>query len=129
MTAALQTALVLIALLLVKHLFADFFFQTQRMLSGRDEYVHVGRAQHAAIHGAFSFGVFVVLGTPLVFSLVICLAETVLHYHIDWAKGRHAARCQHSPTDAGYWRAFGFDQFLHQLTYVAMVWAWAFYTL
>ena len=125
MTGALQTALILLSLLQVKHLFADYFLQTPRMLSGRDEYLHLGRAQHAGLHGLFSVVVFLLVGAPIGFTLVLCLIETVVHYHIDWGKGCHAARQRHQPTDAGYWRAFGTDQLLHQLTYVAMVWGWA----
>lgn len=125
MTAALQTALVLLVLLQVKHLFADFYLQTQRMLAGRDEYLHVGRAQHAGLHGLFSFVAFVIIGAPALFSIILCAAEAVLHYHIDWAKGWHGARKNYGPTDAAYWRAFGLDQLLHQLTYVGMVWIWA----
>ena len=127
MTAALQTALILLILLQVKHLFADFFLQTQRMLAGRDEYLHIGRAQHAGLHGLFSAFALLLVGAPLGFTLAICLAEAVLHYHIDWGKGCYSARKQNSPTDAAYWRAFGTDQLLHQLTYVAMVWLWAAY--
>ena len=30
---------------------------------------------------------------------------------------------QHGPDQAGYWRAFGVDQALHQWTYLIMAWA------
>ena len=125
MNSVLETALVLLVLLQVKHLFADYFLQTPRMLSGRDEYLHLGRVQHAGLHGLFSVVALLLVGAPVVFTLVLCVVEAVVHYHIDWAKGRYSANKQHGPTDAGYWRAFGTDQLLHQLTYVAMVWAWA----
>lgn len=125
MDTALTTALILLVLLQVKHMFADFFLQTPRMLSGRDEYIHIGRMQHVAIHGALSVPAFLIIGAPLVFTVVLIIVEVVVHYHIDWGKGRHSATTQHGPADAGYWRAFGLDQLLHQLTYVAMVWIWA----
>lgn len=125
MNTALQTALILLTLLQVKHLFADYFLQTPRMLSGRDEYIHLGRAQHAGLHAVFSVGAFLVIGAPVMFTLMLCLAEWVVHYHIDWAKGRHTAIKKHGPNEAGYWRAFGVDQLMHQLTYVAMIWLWA----
>lgn len=129
MDTALSSALILLILFQVKHLFADFFMQTPKMLAGRDEYIHMGRAQHAGLHGMFSILCLMVLGAPLGFILVLCLLETVVHYHIDWGKGVHSARTQHGPTDAGYWRAFGVDQLLHQLTYVLMVWAWAVFAI
>lgn len=127
MTTALQTALVLLILLQVKHLFADFFFQTPRMLAGRDEYLHVGRAQHAGLHAVFSVLAFLIVGTEPSLIFVICVAEFILHYHIDWGKGVHSEIKKLPPSDAGYWRAFGIDQLAHQLTYVAMIWVWAAY--
>ncbi|NNK16478.1 MAG: DUF3307 domain-containing protein [Sulfitobacter sp.] len=129
MTAVLQTALILLVLLQVKHLFADYFLQSKRMLAGRGEYLHLGRAQHAGLHAVLSVFALLLVGAPLSFSLVLCAAEGVLHYHIDWAKGRHADKTNHGPADAAYWRAFGVDQLLHQLTYVGMIWAWAIYAV
>ena len=56
--------------------------------------------------------------------LPLILAEWVAHYHIDWAKGRWSDRTCHTPADAGFWRAMGADQALHQMTYLAMAWGW-----
>lgn len=110
-------------------MFADFFLQTPRMLAGRGEYAHFGRAQHAAIHAAGSAVALVVLGAPSTFIVVLCVLEWAVHYHIDWAKGVYSDWSGHGPTNAGYWRTFGVDQLLHQLTYVAMIWACAVYAL
>lgn len=125
MTAELQTGLILLFFLQIKHLFADYFLQTPRMLSGRGQYVHLGRAQHAGLHAVFSLIIFLVAGAGVVFSLLLCLGEAVVHYHIDWGKGRHSDKTGYTPADPGYWRAFGTDQLLHQLTYLAMIWIWA----
>lgn len=125
----LYTALLLLTLLQIKHLFADFFLQSPRMLANRAVYVHLGRAEHAGLHGLLSFIALIVVGAPVVFSVILCLLEFVVHYHIDWAKGVYSERKQHGPTDAGYWRAFGVDQLMHQLTYVLMLWAWALYSI
>jgi len=125
----LNDVLILLVLLQVKHMLADFYLQTPRMLDGRGRYVHLGRAQHAGIHAAGSALAFFVMGALSGVVLWIVLAEWLVHYHIDWGKGRYSDIKAHTPADAGYWRAFGFDQTLHQLTYVAMVWAWAAYGL
>ena len=125
MTDFLATALILISLLLIKHLFADFFLQTARMMRDRAEYWHVGRMQHAGLHGGLSLICFVLIGAPMVFAVLVCVAEAIIHYHLDWAKGRYSDKTRFSPEDAGYWRAFGIDQLFHQLTYVAMTWMWA----
>lgn len=117
-------ALLLLVLLQIKHMFADYFLQTPRMLSGRARYLHLGRAQHAALHSIGSVAALAIVGTPLVLILALSLIEAVVHFHIDWGKARHTEWRQHTPADASYWRAAGFDQALHHLTYVAMVWAW-----
>jgi hypothetical protein len=46
-------------------------------------------------------------------------AEFVLHYHIDWAK-EQVIRPYVESQGPAFWAIFGFDQFLHQLTYVAI---------
>lgn len=105
-------------------MFADYFLQTPRMLADRAVYAHMGRAQHAAVHAIGSALSFIVVGTPFVFILLVCAAEWVVHFHIDWAKARHGQITKLGPEDAGFWRAAGVDQALHQLTYIVMVWAW-----
>ncbi|WP_311733148.1 DUF3307 domain-containing protein [Sulfitobacter noctilucicola] len=117
----------LLTLLQVKHLFADFFLQTPRMLADRAVYLHFGRAEHAFLHGVLSFVALVLVGAPLVFSVVIGLVEWVVHFHIDWIKGRYSEQALHTPADASYWRAFGADQLAHQLTYIVIIWCWGLY--
>lgn len=106
-------------------MFADFFWQTPRMLADRGRYLHMGRAQHAGLHVIGSALALVIVGASVPLVAAIVLAEWGAHYHIDWAKGRWSDRSGHTPTDGGYWQAVGVDQALHQLTYLAMAWAWA----
>lgn len=117
-------ALVLIVLLQVKHLFADYFLQTPMMLQDRGKYLHIGRAAHVLVHVAGSLFAFAVIGAPLGMMIAITAVEGLLHYHIDYGKGRWSERAQDGPSDASYWRAHGLDQAAHQLTYVGMVVAW-----
>ena len=115
--------LVLLFLLQAKHLFADFYLQTPKMLRNRGVYLHAGRAQHAGVHAIGSLIALILVGVPLLFSLIVVVVEWVVHYHIDWGKGRWSDHTGHGPDQAGYWRAFGVDQALHQWTYLCMVWA------
>lgn len=124
MTATTTSLLVLLFLFQIKHMFADFFLQTPRMLSDRGRYVHAGRAQHAAVHALGSAVALLLMGASVALVLPVIVAEWVAHYHIDWAKGRWSDRTSHTPADGGYWRAMGVDQALHQMTYLAMAWAW-----
>ncbi|MEM9551263.1 MAG: DUF3307 domain-containing protein [Pseudomonadota bacterium] len=117
--------LFLLCLFQIKHMFADFFLQTPKMLSGRSAYVHMGRAQHAAVHGLGSALVFLVVGAGVVFVVLMFLAEWVVHFHIDWAKARYSQLKSHTPVQAGFWHAIGVDQAAHQLTYIAMAAVWS----
>jgi hypothetical protein len=114
---------VLLFLLQTKHLFADFFLQTPRMLRDRGLYLHVGRLQHAGLHAAGSLIAMVVVGVPMTLAAVVAALEWAVHFHVDWGKGRWSDHTGHGPHQAGYWRAFGVDQALHQWTYLVMVWA------
>lgn len=127
MPGIVSTILVLFCLLQIKHMFADFFMQTPKMLEGRGQYLHMGRAQHAAIHSIGSAIVFALIGASPLFILVLVALEWVVHFNIDWCKGRYCETQDLTPFKAAFWRATGFDQAMHQLTYVAMVWAWIAY--
>ena len=117
----ISDALVLLALLTIKHMFADYFFQTAIMLADRGRYLHAGRGLHCLVNVVCTGICFLVVGPPLLLSLLVLAAEFLAHYHIDWAKGRWSDLNGHGPADAGYWRAFGADQALHHLTYVVMI--------
>ncbi len=116
--------LLLICALQIKHMFADFFMQTPKMLSGRGEYLHFGRAQHAGIHAIGTMIVLIPFGAPVLFILAIAAVEWVVHFNIDFCKAKHCDSQELGPTDAAFWRAAGIDQALHHLTYVGIVWAW-----
>lgn len=122
-TLTLGFALAALGLFQVKHMFADFFLQTPMMLKDRGMYLHAGRALHCAVHAVGSVLCMVLLGVPAAVLALVVAAEWVVHYHIDWGKGRWSDVKGHGPNHAGYWRAFGADQMLHQLTYLAMLWA------
>ncbi len=121
--------LLLLCLMQVKHMFADFFLQTPRMLSGRGAYFHMGRAQHAGVHFLGSVLVFLLMGAAPVFLIVVCLLEWVVHFHIDYGKARYNETKHLTPTQSLFWWAMGADQALHQLTYVGMAWAWCAFAL
>jgi len=122
--ATLGTVLLLLCLLQIKHMFADYYLQTPKMLSGRGTYFHLGRAQHAAVHVVGSIVIFILFGAPLGFILVIAALEWIVHFHIDFAQASLSDKQGLQPNQAAFWRAAGLDQCLHNLTYIAMAWAW-----
>lgn len=122
-----SAVLVLFCLLQIKHMLADYFLQTPSMLSGRGEYLHLGRALHAGVHVVGSLIALLIIGTPAWIIFVLVVFEWIVHFNIDWAKARYSDIKALTPEQAGFWRAAGVDQALHQLTYIAMVWAWVAY--
>ncbi len=124
MTASFGAVFLMLCLMQIKHMFADYYLQTPKMLSGRGEYFHVGRAQHAGVHVVGSAVVFILFGAPLLFILIVGLIEWVVHFNIDYAKASYSDKKQLEPKQAAFWRAAGLDQLMHQLTYIGMVWAW-----
>lgn len=125
MPATIGAVLLLLCLLQIKHMFADYFLQTPKMLSGRSTYAHWGRAQHAAVHVVGSVIIFALFRAPLDFILIIAALEWVVHFHIDFAKAHYSDRKKLQPSQPAFWRATGLDQLMHNLTYIAMAWAWA----
>jgi hypothetical protein len=112
-----------LAYLLIKHAIADFFLQTAFQWRNKGVYGHPGGLVHVAIHAALTLPVFLIL-RPRTFAVaaLVLAAEALVHYHIDWLKERIVKRQQWTTADDSYWRALGFDQLLHGLTYVWIVW-------
>lgn len=121
--------LLLFALLQIKHLFADFFFQTSWMLTGRDTYVHFGRTVHSIIHAGLTAVVFALFGTPVIWLVILFVIEFAVHFHVDFWKARENKTKCHTPEDAAFWRAMGVDQALHHLTEIGLIWIWLTYAV
>jgi hypothetical protein len=111
-----------VAVLLFKHAVADFYLQTPYQYSNKGKYGHPGGIVHAGIHTALTPLVYLVLAPgSLVLAGAIALGEFLLHYHIDWVKEQVTHRNGWTAQDRGFWYALGTDQFLHGLTYLAIV--------
>ncbi|HKL65147.1 MAG TPA: DUF3307 domain-containing protein [Roseovarius sp.] len=114
--------LVLVLLFQIKHLLADFVWQTGWMVRNKGTYGHPGGIAHAGLHAVMTMPI--LIWTPLTTLAVLGVAavEFVLHYHIDWTKDQLLKRSGWSPREKGYWGLTGLDQFAHQVTYVAILW-------
>ncbi|MEX0316506.1 MULTISPECIES: DUF3307 domain-containing protein [unclassified Ruegeria] len=124
MPVSIGTVLLVLCLLQIKHMFADYFLQTPKMLAGRGEYFHLGRAQHAGVHVIGSAAIFLLVGAPIGFVLIMAVLEWVVHFNIDFGKACYSDKKGLQPNQPAFWRAAGLDQALHHLTYIAMTWAW-----
>lgn len=106
--------------LLLKHVLADFFFQTLYQLQNKGRYGHLGGINHAATHALFTIPVIFLLPQDmrLELGLVIVLGEFLIHYHVDWSKEAAGRMLDLDPRSAAHWRTFGLDQLAHLWTYV-----------
>ena len=57
----------------------------------------------------------------MLLAAAIALGEFAVHYHIDWLKEQVTHRNGWTAHDRGFWFALGTDQFVHGLTYLALV--------
>lgn len=118
----------LFLLLQIKHFIVDFLLQRPYQYKNKGTYGHPGGILHAMLHAMTTWVIFINLGF-IALGVVISLAEAVVHYHIDWLKVKTTKQtwaerredCLAVKSDM-YFHALGFDQLLHQLTYIGMVW-------
>lgn len=121
MTHDVQLVLAALAVLQIKHFVCDFMIQTPYQFLNKGIYGHPGGLLHAGLHALLTTTVFFLLTPPLVLGIAIVIVEFVLHYHIDWLKELTFKRRKWVFPQAEFWWVFGFDQFLHQFTYLGIV--------
>lgn len=109
-----------LVLLQLKHLLADFFLQTKQMVEHKGQYGHPAGLAHAGMHAAGSGLILLVFPVGWSALLLLCLAEFVIHYHIDWTKELAVRLSGSSASDKRFWDITGADQALHHLTYLGM---------
>jgi hypothetical protein len=110
-----------LAVLQIKHFVCDFVIQTPYQFLNKGIYGHPGGLIHAGLHALTGMAAFLVLTPPLAVGAAIVVAEFLVHYHIDWLKEQTVKRRKWVFPHAEFWWVFGFDQFLHQFTYLGIV--------
>jgi len=110
-----------LAYLQVKHLVGDFFLQTTYQVENKGTYGHPGGLIHAGIHAGLTIPVFFFLPATTALAVAIIVAEYLIHYHTDWTKEAIGRTFKWNPGNVWFWRMFGIDQFVHQMTYVAIL--------
>ena len=118
-----QLIIVLMLLFIVKHFVVDFPLQRPYHYLNKGTYGHPGGLAHAGLQGAGTF-VVLVFFTSLPWAVLMAAFDTVVHYHIDWAKMRLNKHFGWAPTsNEQFWWLLGFDQLTHYVTYVMII-AW-----
>jgi hypothetical protein len=113
--------LLILALLFTKHFVVDFPLQTKFQWSNKGTYGHPGGTLHALLHCIGTFLVLIFFA-PIHTAVLLAFADGVIHYHIDWAKMNLNAKLGYAPnTHEQFWWLLGLDQYLHALTYIALI--------
>jgi len=115
--------ILLMTLLLIKHFIWDFYYQPPYMWQNKGTFGHWGGIVHSGIHAVTTFGILLFF-LPIT-SLVLFIApvfEFIVHYMTDWAKMNiNKAKGWGATTHNEFWQLTGFDQLVHQLTYIAIL--------
>lgn len=114
----------LMTFLLIKHFICDFPLQMNPwMYKNKGTYGHPGGVAHALAHFYGSMAVMLPFtSVPNSLCLALPIIDGILHYHIDWAKVNIGKKFNLKPDNSEwFWVLLGFDQLLHCLTYVGMV--------
>ena len=105
----------------LKHFAADYLLQSRRMIAGKGSLRASGGYEHAGVHVLGTLLVLVWAQLPLTLLAEVLAAEFVVHYAIDYAKVRVSGRVSIIESPKLFWGVHGFDQLLHQATYLAIV--------
>ena len=120
-------AAVLLAALMLTHFLGDFTpLASARMQDAKAAGTPIGPiAAHALIHAALLGLTVALIARPSVQTVVAAMAiQFWTHLGLDWGKGRLGGAHPDlaDPGQQAFWTALGFDQFLHGLVLVWIVW-------
>jgi hypothetical protein len=118
-----ETGLALVTLLAfeAKHFLCDFVLQSKRQASNKGFYGHLDGLTHAGTHCVFTIPVLLILTHSAAIIAPVVISEFLVHYHVDWIKARTERLRNWTASDNIFWTAYGADQFVHQVTYIAIV--------
>jgi len=115
--------LLLLALLQIKHWYADFKIQTYMQTVKKGVWLDPIGMTHTRdhIYASFAalFAFWIVHPFPLLILPPIIILEGIYHYLVDYTKVKYGSKDNTKPL---FWNQFGLDQMAHQLSYLAIAW-------
>jgi hypothetical protein len=116
------TALVFLVILLqIKHWYIDFVNQTMEEVQHKGIYLDWLGVKHSLKHGIGTMLVFTIL-SPGYTAVALGMIDFLIHYHTDWVKTKINDYFDWDPLyTKEFWWLFGFDQLVHQLTYILLI--------
>jgi len=113
---------IILAVLFVKHWYIDFVNQTSEEVAGKGIYGQAHGVMHSIKHGVATAILMFMFMRDFEFVVILGLIDFVVHYHVDWAKMKINAWRGYTIEQPQFWALLGFDQLLHALTYIMLVW-------
>jgi hypothetical protein len=115
----MESVFLLLILLQIKHWYIDFVNQTPEEVRSKAIYGDHYGINHSAKHGIGTmFAIVCITGFPYIaFAAILGLLDSIIHYHIDWAKMNYGNRDIQNPL---FWNHLGLDQMAHQITYIGI---------
>lgn len=111
----------LLILLAIKHFIVDFLLQGPFQYLNKGKYGHPGGLLHSCLHGIATFAILIIFFHWQI-AITLSMLDGVTHYHIDWAKVNMNQKFGWTATTSEYfWWLVGFDQLLHLLTYIGII--------
>lgn len=118
--AITYSAILLLTLLLIKHFIWDFYYQPPYMWKNKGTFGHPGGLLHSGAHAISSL--LILLPFAPEWALFLASCEFVIHYAMDFTKmNLNRDMGWACNTHDQFWQLTGFDQLVHQITYVGMV--------
>lgn len=120
-----EAILLALVLLQIKHWYIDFVDQSMEEVNHKGIYLHWLGLKHSIKQGVGTLiCLLIVTGVDYwFFCLLLGLFDFVIHYHTDWAKINLNKKWGYTIEMPQFWALLGADQLVHQLTYIAIVWA------
>lgn len=118
-TVPLSALCLVLVIMTFKHFVADFVLQTNWIARGKERVQGWATplAAHVAIHGVMTLMIALAFMPALWW---LALVDMAVHAVIDRGKSVAGQIGKWPLTDARFWWLIGFDQFLHQLTNIAL---------
>lgn len=114
--------LLLLTLLTIKHFVFDFVYQPPYQWQNKGTYGHLGGIVHSGQHTLATLLILCFFIHPLG-ALLIAGIEFIVHYHMDWFKmWYNKKKGWTAVTHNEFWVLTGFDQFVHSMTYIWILW-------
>ncbi|MBR5638748.1 MAG: DUF3307 domain-containing protein [Muribaculaceae bacterium] len=119
-----MTVFTLLISLLVCHFLADFCLTTSQMIEAKATGKHLQHiVLHAAVHAVMMGVVLLVFGVSSAVVVWLFAFELITHLAIDYGKGFLGRKFMAlgDNTTKPFWVLYGFDQLLHLMVVVAIV--------